>query len=55
MPSKYTIVRAIGRRGYRVETTKQSGVGTEVTLGAVLKAHKEKTVFHVRKVSSQNP
>jgi hypothetical protein len=55
VPSKGTIVKAIGRTACRLETTKESVVGTEVTLSAMLKTHKEKTVFHVRKTSYRNP
>jgi hypothetical protein len=40
VPSKCTIVRAIGRTAYRPKTTKKSVVETEVTLSAMLKTHK---------------
>jgi hypothetical protein len=42
MPSKCKIVRAIGRTAYRTKTTKESVVGIEVTLSALLKTHKRK-------------
>jgi hypothetical protein len=42
VPSKCTIVRAIGRTAYGPKTTKESVVGTEVTLSAMLKTHKRK-------------
>jgi len=40
--SKCTIVRAIGRSAYRLETTKEWVVETEATLSAVLKTLKKK-------------
>jgi hypothetical protein len=42
MPSKCTIVRAIGRTAYRPKTTKESVVGTEVMFNAMSKTHKRK-------------
>ena len=42
VPSKCTIVKAIGRTAYRPKTTKESVVGIEVTLSAMLKTHKRK-------------
>jgi len=40
--SKGTIIRAIGRLAYRLETTKEWVVETEATLSAVLKTLKTK-------------
>jgi hypothetical protein len=55
VPSKCTIVRAIGRMAYRPKTIMESVIGIEVTLSAMLKTHKRKTVFHDRKASYRNP
>jgi len=55
VPSKCTIVRAIGRSVYGLETTKKSVVGTEATLSVMRKTHKRKTVFHVHKASYKTP
>jgi hypothetical protein len=41
VPSKCTIVRAMGRTAYRLKATKESVVGTEVALSAMLKTHKK--------------
>jgi len=42
MLSKRNIVRVIGRTAYRLKATKESVVGTEVTISAMLKTHKRK-------------
>jgi len=42
VPSKSTIVRAMGRTAYKLKTTKELVVGIEVTLSARLKTHKRK-------------
>ena len=42
VPSKCTIVRAIGRLAFRLETKKESVVGMEATLSAMLKTQKRK-------------
>jgi hypothetical protein len=42
VPSKCTIVRAIGRTAYKLETTKESVVRAEVTLTAMHKTHQRK-------------
>jgi hypothetical protein len=55
VPSKCTIVKAIGRTAYRLRATEQPAVRVEDTLIAMLKTHKEKTVFHARKTSYRNP
>jgi hypothetical protein len=51
VPSKCTIVRAIGRPAYRLETKKESVVGMGQRSAQCSKHTKEKTVFHVRKAS----
>ena len=57
VPSKHTVVRATGRVAYKLEATEQLAIGTEATLGAMLKTHKKKRQYSmsVKLIRARNP